>query len=147
MHYTSCMLLLYALADLNMFKNYLLIGLRTILKYKVFSFINVFGLAVSLSVCLLIILMLADQKSYDRFHKKKDRVFRVLTDPVDRHPYATTPAPLAEAINDGFTNISSVTQLVKGFGGDAFYHQNYAEMKGYFTNSAVLVIFDFKLAK
>jgi putative ABC transport system permease protein len=71
----------------------------------------------------------------------------VLTDPVDRHPYATTPAPLAEALSDGYTNISLVTQLVKGFGGDAFYQQNYAEMKGYFTDSAFFEIFDFELAK
>ena len=54
-----------------MFQNYFNVGVRNILKYKVFSFINVFGLAVAMSVCMLIILMLADQRRYDAFHAKK----------------------------------------------------------------------------
>src|SRR6478735_9198002 len=54
-----------------MFKNYFKVGIRNILKYKVFSFINIFGLAVAMSVCMLIILMLADQNRYDQFNEKK----------------------------------------------------------------------------
>ena len=45
--------------------NYLKVGIRNFLKYKTFSFINVFGLAAAMSVCMLIMLMLADQRSYD----------------------------------------------------------------------------------
>ncbi len=74
-----------------MLSNYLRIGIRNILKYKVFSFINVLGFAVSLSVCMLIMLMLADQKSYDQFHAYGDRIYRILAEPKDsRQPYATT---------------------------------------------------------
>lgn len=51
-----------------MFRNYLKAGIRNLLKYKTFSFINVFGLALAMSVCMLIILMLADQTSFDKFH-------------------------------------------------------------------------------
>lgn len=54
-----------------MFANYLKVAFRNIRKYKVFSFINVFGLAASMSVCMLIILIIADQRGYDRFHSHK----------------------------------------------------------------------------
>src|SRR6188768_1660121 len=56
-----------------MFRNYFKVGIRNILKYKTFSFINIFGLAVAMSVSMLIILMLADQHRYDQFNEKKDR--------------------------------------------------------------------------
>lgn len=54
-----------------MFRNYFKVGFRNIFKYKVFFFINVFGLAMAMSIGMLLILMLADQKSYDGFHEKK----------------------------------------------------------------------------
>ena len=57
--------------NIAMFKNYFKVGIRNILKHKAFSFINVFGLALAMSVSMLIILMLADQRRYDQFHEKK----------------------------------------------------------------------------
>ncbi|TAE26192.1 MAG: ABC transporter permease [Cytophagales bacterium] len=60
-----------------MFTNYLKIALRGLLKHKVFAFINVGGLALGLSVSLLILLYVAHEVSYDRFHKNYDRIFRV----------------------------------------------------------------------
>src|ERR1700761_2269167 len=84
---------------LCMFFNYLKTGLRNLLKYKVFSFINVAGLAAAMSVCMLIMLMIDDQKSHDQFNVNKDRIYRLLCHKPDlRHPYATTPYPLAAAV-------------------------------------------------
>ncbi len=82
-----------------MFKNYLKVGIRNMLKYKTFSFINVFGLAMAMSVGMLIILMLADQKSYDQFHEKKDSIYRVLSDEENsKAPNAVTAFPLVNAL-------------------------------------------------
>ncbi|MCH8022109.1 ABC transporter permease, partial [candidate division KSB1 bacterium] len=82
-----------------MFKNYFKVAIRNILKYKMFSFINIFGLAVAMTVCMLIILMLADQKSYDQFHEKKDKIYRILSQKEDVPiPIATTPFPLASTL-------------------------------------------------
>ncbi|HXB93125.1 MAG TPA: ABC transporter permease, partial [Puia sp.] len=82
-----------------MFFNYLKVGLRNIRKYRAFAFINVFGLAAAMTICMLIILMLADQKSYDQFNEKKDRIFRILCERPDfRNPYATSPFPLSAAL-------------------------------------------------
>ncbi|MEM9328830.1 MAG: ABC transporter permease [Bacteroidota bacterium] len=132
----------------GMVQHYFKIGLRTLLRHKAFSLINIFGLAVAMSVCMLIILMLADQKSYDQFHVNKDHIYRILIQPEDhRQPYATTPGPLAEALRADFPIISEVTSLRKGFGGDAVYGQNYAEIKGYFTDPTFFKVFSYQLEK
>lgn len=60
-----------------MYKNYFTIAWRTFLKSKGYSFINITGLAVGLSACLLIGLYVKHELSYDRFHEKAARIFRV----------------------------------------------------------------------
>ena len=57
-----------------MIRNYLVAALRNILRHKSFSILNISGLALSMSVCLLIILIISDQMSYDNFHEKADRI-------------------------------------------------------------------------
>lgn len=132
----------------GMFRNYFKVGVRNILRYKAFSFINVFGLSVAMSVCMLIILMLADQRSYDQFHEKKESIYRILIKPGDHNrPYATTPGPLLDALKTDFPMVSEATNLRKGFGGDAIYKQNYAEIRGYFTDPAFFKIFSYPLEK
>lgn len=60
-----------------MIKNYIKVALRNLWKSKGFSAINIIGLAIGLATCLLIILFVLDELSYDRFHKKADRIYRV----------------------------------------------------------------------
>ncbi|MBB1284247.1 ABC transporter permease [Flavisolibacter sp. BT320] len=60
-----------------MFRNYLKIAVRNLWKNKGYSAINIFGLAVGLATCLLILLFVMDEISYDRFNEKADRIYRV----------------------------------------------------------------------
>ncbi len=60
-----------------MFKNYLKIALRNLIKYKGYSFINIVGLAIGMACCILILLYVQDELSYDRYHQNADRIFRV----------------------------------------------------------------------
>jgi putative ABC transport system permease protein len=60
-----------------MLKNYLKIALRTIRKQKGYSFINITGLAIGISCCILILLWVNEEVSYDRFHKSADHLYRV----------------------------------------------------------------------
>ena len=60
-----------------MFKNYLKIAFRNMLRHKVYSFINLFGLTVGLTCCLLITLYITNELSYDKYHTKADRIYRV----------------------------------------------------------------------
>ncbi len=60
-----------------MFKNYLKIALRNLLKHKSYSLINVVGLAVGMASCILILLYVQDELSYDRHHEKAEQIYRV----------------------------------------------------------------------
>jgi putative ABC transport system permease protein len=60
-----------------MFKNYLLIALRNLRKQRFYAFLNIAGLALGVTCCLLISLYVLDELSYDRFHEKADQIYRI----------------------------------------------------------------------
>ena len=60
-----------------MLKNYIKIALRNITKYKGYSFINIAGLAVGMAICILILLYVQDELSFDEYHEYSDRIFRL----------------------------------------------------------------------
>lgn len=60
-----------------MLKNYILVTLRKIAKQKAYAFINITGFAVGLAVCILIVLYVVNELSYDRFHVHADRIYRI----------------------------------------------------------------------
>ena len=63
-----------------MLKNYIKIAVRNLIRFKIYSFINILGLAVGIACCLLIVLYIHDELSYDSFHKNADRIYRINTD-------------------------------------------------------------------
>jgi putative ABC transport system permease protein len=74
----------------KMIKNYFKIALRTLLRNKVFSFVNITGLALGLTCCMLILLYAKDEVSFDKFHQHKDQLFqltchRLSTQGEDKH--------------------------------------------------------------
>ena len=83
-----------------MLKNYLKTTIRNMRRQKVYSLINILGLAVGLCCCLLILLWIQDEKSFDRFNEHAGQIYRIIT--VDKSggadPYfAVTPLPMAPA--------------------------------------------------
>jgi hypothetical protein len=69
-----------------------------------------------MSVCLLVMLMLAEQQSYDRFHTRKDRLYRILGDANHaKAPSAATPFPLAGALRTDYAGLDGVTQLTRAW--------------------------------
>ncbi len=133
----------------GMLKNYFKVGIRNILKYKTFSFINIFGLAVAMSVGMLIILMIANQDKADQFHPNKERIYRVLTtkkgEPLAR---ATSPIPLAKEL-ESYSAIENTIKLVRGLGGDieARELKKSTEVRGYFADENFFEVFGFELAE
>jgi len=61
----------------DMYKNYLKIAMRNMLKSKVYSIINVLGLAIGMAATILILLFVQNELSYDRYHENADRIYRV----------------------------------------------------------------------
>ena len=82
-----------------MLRNYLSVALRHILRYKGLSFIKVFGLSLGIASCLFIYLFVADELSFDDFHRKKDELFRLIQvqvnkdsgDETGRQPFIPLP--------------------------------------------------------
>lgn len=131
--------------------HYIKLGLRVFIKNRTYSLINVFGLAAAMAICMLIILMWVDQKSYDDFHINKDRIFRIVTSPLDNNRMrATIPFPTIAALENESAIVEDATFLRTGFGGDVIYtnennQMSYVEMKGYFTNPSFFKVFDYAL--
>ena len=75
----------YSLTGLVMYKNYLKIALRTLLKHKGYSSINIVGLGVGIACCILILLYVGHEFSYDRFHEHGDDLYRIQMDRFEGH--------------------------------------------------------------
>ena len=114
-----------------MIKNYLKITFRNLKRYKFFSFINIFGLAVGIACCTVILLFITDELSYDKQHKNSDLIYRVVKDFVNddgtRLPDATTPPALAIFMQKEIPEIQQVVRLFPSWGGK--FYVKYGEKK------------------
>lgn len=129
-----------------MLYNFIKVGLRNILKYKLFSFINIFGLALGMSVCMLIILMVIDQKNYDQYHPFKDRTYRILTKRQESSkPNASSPFPLAELLKAEYPFVQEATTISLGVGGDLTVGEKSTEARGFFAQPSFFDVFGFEL--
>lgn len=131
-----------------MLKNYILVAVRNILRNKTISFINIFGLAVSMTVCLLLIIIVADQYSYDDFHSDSDKIYRVITDRENQNDdtwsTATVPFPLAATLKEQ-QGVEELALVKKNFEGTAKWQQSEIPFQGLFGNNEVFSIFNFPM--
>jgi len=103
------------LLPLALIPNYFKTAFRKIKRQKLFSFINITGLAVGLACCAVIILYVVNELTYDTFHKDKDRIFRVnayQVNQVGEFYMATTPGPLGPMLKSNFPQIEEATRVV-----------------------------------
>ncbi len=98
-----------------MLKNYLKIALRNIFKNKIYSFINIIGLAVGLAGFILISILIKNELSYENFQKKGDRIYRVVEiqnqEGIGHLKVAVTMGPLSPALKNYFPEIENTTRL------------------------------------
>src|ERR1700744_1347394 len=98
-----------------MLANYLTVGIRNILKHKAFSLINIFGLAAAMSVCMLILMIIADQRGYDQFQANKQRIYRIQT--MGKHGNemhtASSALPLAALLRKDYTAIEAAAGVMR----------------------------------
>ena len=70
-----------------MIGNYIKVASRNIVKRKLYSFINAFGLSIAIAFCTLIYLFVQDEKSFDQFHENKGRIYQLLTSNFDQDKF------------------------------------------------------------
>ena len=105
-----------------MFRNYVKIALRNFLKHKGFSFINIFGLAIGVACCLLIVLYVLDEVSYDKHHEKADQIYRVgILGFVNNNMFhgVVTCSPMAQTLVNEYPEVTAATRL-RNFGFPVF---------------------------
>jgi putative ABC transport system permease protein len=95
-----------------MFRNYLKIAFRNLTKNRTNSVINVFGLSIGISCSILIMMWVADELSYDRFHKNADDIYRVVGEDDVIGKMATTCAPLAGYMKDNVSGVKDATRYM-----------------------------------
>lgn len=134
-----------------MIKSIFLTTLRNIFKHPVFSFINVFGLAVSMSLGLLIIVIIKEQYAFDNFHQDADRIYRINTKAIrtegGSEDYASVPYTVGTAIRDGYSFAEEVVRINNNLNGDVTYQNITVPLHGFFTDPSFLSVFNFKLEK
>ena len=131
-----------------MIKSYFLTAFRNILKHRNFSIINIFGLSISMAVCMLIILVVQDQLSYDNFHKNRDRIYRIQSkDNLSKIAikFASTTWPLAKELKDNYPFIEETVALNNRFGGEGIFNEKRFRVSGLFVTPSFFNLFDFKL--
>jgi putative ABC transport system permease protein len=138
-----------------MLKNYLTIAWRNLMKSKIFSFINILGLAIGLTCCMLITLYINNELSYDKHHRNIDRLFQLGTvfvkDGKDER-LANTPAPMADAMKQEYPEIEQSTRLMALFAEDKTLLQykegneapkSFYETKGYIADPSFFKLFTY----
>ena len=131
-----------------MIRNYLITAFRNVIRYKGFSLINIFGLSLSMSVCMLIIVVILDQFSYDEIHTKKERIYRIQqVDSLSEVSLkmASNPYALGIELRDNYAIAEKVLILNNTFRGEGLYNDTRLEFSGLYTNTTFFDVFDFQL--
>ena len=133
-----------------MLRNYFKIAFRNLWKHKVFSFINMMGLTVGMTACFFIFLYVSFELSYDSFHSKADRIYRVVADIKTPTEVIHTNQPawaVPHNAKDEFPEIESFVRIANDKvlvrkGDIKFNEENTA-----YADSSFFKVFDFKLLK
>ena len=132
-----------------MFKNYLKIALRNIKRHKGYSFINIVGLAIGMACCILILLWVQDELSYDRFHENADDIYRVIQDinfTDHSTTWAITQGPLGPSLKEDYSEIINAVRIT-GRGLRLTYDEkSYDEGVG-MADGSIFEMFTFPLIK
>ena len=138
-----------------MLSNYILTGLRNLRRHRFFSFINIFGLAIAMSICMAMIMLVADQVSYDRHNSHAQRIYRVKTIDVDDQGNVTdsqwnaaSPLPLAQELTTNYTGVAEAVRLRRSFGNGWMAIENQdvnVPLAGFFADPNVLSFFEYEL--
>ncbi|MDE2782836.1 MAG: ABC transporter permease, partial [Gemmatimonadota bacterium] len=129
-----------------MFRNYLTVAFRHLNRQKGYSAINVMSLALGIACALLILLYIRDELSYDRYHEKADRIYRVISEEHDRDQVIRTAevmTPTVRFMREEFPEVEDMVRfnppvnawMVK-YGDRGFYERSF-----YLADSSVFNVF------
>ena len=134
-----------------MIRSFVQLSIRNLFrKNRLFTIINISGLAIGLASFLLIAMFIYDEYSFDRFHKNADRIYRIVLDFSEESNtvnWARSSAPIAKYLTGAYSEIEQVVRLRKNPGTDLLSHEDtkFYEEKLFFADSSLFNVFDFTL--
>src|SRR6476646_3089044 len=139
-----------------MLKNYFKTAFRNLVRRKNYTIINIAGLAAGITICLVLFLVIRYEMSFDNYHQRKDRIYRVLTeyhhaDAPDIFYGKGVPSPLPAALKANFpqaekvaANYSENKNQIQVLDDNGQVIKKFKEEKGvFFTEPSLFDIFDF----
>ena len=133
-----------------MLKNYLIITLRNLWRNKVHSLLNISGLAIGTTVCLLILIFVSYEMSFDRFHSKSNKIYRLheITsfDGLPKQLQALTMYPMAPTLKDEYPEVENYVRFANMSNTLIEVNDTYFYLEQtYLVDSTIFEVFDFKL--
>ena len=132
-----------------MLKNYITIAIRNFMRFKAYSFINILGLAIGMTCCILILAFIQDELSFDRFHTHADHIYRVIREErvgQTKQIHSGTSGALHAVLTKDFPELENAARLFRWGAqikyGDKVFRENINAIDPAFLN-----IFDFPLIK
>jgi len=137
-----------------MYKNYFKVAYRNLLKKKAYSFINISGLGLGIACCVLIFMFVTDELSYDNYHEKGARIYRVTHSEAAKDGTTPNPfwvwgnAPIGPALKNDFPEIDKVVQFSGRSDILLTYEDKMFQEDGvFFMDSTAFEVFSWKLVK
>ena len=135
-----------------MFRNYIKISIRHLWHNKLYSFINVSGLAIAITCVLLAVLYIKDERSFDKFHEKKKNLYRIVTNVTDskgeRKTEAGTGQPQGPAFKEAVSEIKEYVRLMGGdIKGDVIANNKTLNLQMLFVDENFFNVFSFPLLR
>ncbi len=131
--------------------NYLKIAWRNLLKYRLFSIINILGLSLAIPTALMSLIQIVNYYEYDKFHKEREQIVRVITDEKNKDgelvKWASSPVLLGNHIKENLAGIDQSTTIVRDFNwvlGNGIKTKN---ADAIYTDASFFRIFNFPLEK
>lgn len=132
-----------------MIRSYFKTSARSLMRNKLFSSINIVGLAISMSVGLLLISFVLDLHSYDKFHKNGERIYRITSEATFKGEqggkFASASIKTGRLIRQKVTGIEEVAILRNDFSQDVKVGDNILPIKGFWAEPSLLKIFTFPM--
>ncbi|MBY0434020.1 MAG: ABC transporter permease, partial [Cyclobacteriaceae bacterium] len=135
--------------SIDMLRNYFKVAVRNLYQYKYFSVLNVFGLAIGMSVSLLLIALVAYVKTYDTFHVNQDRIYTIVserTEGVEQLAWATAPFVLSEHLRQ-HPDVREVVRINSGFREEIKHTQGMIPLRGYYVEPNFLKVFTYEITQ
>ncbi|HRG79825.1 MAG TPA: ABC transporter permease [Cyclobacteriaceae bacterium] len=133
----------------DMLHNYLKVAVRNLYQYKYFSIINAFGLAVGMTVSLLLISLVTFVRTYEDFHTQGDHIYTIVserTEGIEESIWATAPFALAQQLQE-HPDVQEVVRIQANFREEIKHAQGTLSLRGYYVEPDFLKVFTYEITQ